>query len=228
MNAKEKPEFVELVAALAATFGREADKPMYVGYWLGLNDLSLDSIRTAATMAMRQNKFMPTVAELREFAGDMRTEDRAAISFQALSRAVARFGYYNSVNFDDPVINAAVRNLGGWERVSSIESIEEWEKWFRKDFERVYVSLARSGIDPDDAAPLLGFCDRDNIARGYLVDRQLRLLDGATQPQKIESVVTGLPPHLKPIVRPGIGRQAGRCVTSDLPRLNFPRPEDAA
>ena len=165
MNANERADFVEVVCALAATCRQEASEAMLTGYWMGLEDLPLAAVRRAAVRAMRERKFMPTVAELRELCGEITPADRAAIAWQAVVDANRRHGYGASVNFDDPAINATVRNLGGWEAFT--ERVETEETWARKDFERVYQVYARRGVTADEGAALPGFHARNNAFHGH-------------------------------------------------------------
>lgn len=160
-NNSDAVKFGDLISALAVTFGREADKPMFVGYEMALDDLPLDVIDGAVRRAMRECKFMPSGRELREFAGAIETpsESRAVIAYGAATHAVQSVGAYRSVCFDDPMTNAVIRNLGGWERFCDwpVEEVQ----WRKRDFEQSYGVLSQVGIAGDMAAPLLGIFDRD-------------------------------------------------------------------
>lgn len=154
------------VSALCGTFGKQADSILFGAYAMGLEGLTGAQIETAAAVALRTLKFMPTPVELRELAGELPPKSRAVIAWEALSKAAAR-GYYDTVDFDDPVINAAVRNIGGWEYVTTIEDAREWEAFIRPRFEAAYVALYQHGISREQAAPLLGYHDRENAKDGY-------------------------------------------------------------
>lgn len=189
---QEREQCVKLIAALARTFGRDADEATFTGYELGLSDVPLDRIQQAVVRAIRERKFMPTVAELRELAGELTADVRAVKAWDAFQRAVVRHGSYKSVDFDDPVINATVRNQGGWERVCGLP-VSEFDKWLRKDFERCYTALCQAGVGPDAGAPLLGYHDRNNMANGFA--------EHVKPPLRI---TTDLPPHRLGVVRPAI------------------------
>ncbi len=191
-----------LIAALAATFNREADEAMFQGYELGLSDLPLDAVKLAVERAIRECKFMPTAAELRELSGAILSADRAVMAWDAFAKAVSQISYTKSVSFDDPVINATVRSLGGWERCTGIGG-EEFDKWLRKDFERVYLAFERSGVGPEAAAPLIGFVARTNAFNGYHEDIPKPLL-----------IACGLPPHREGLVTlPAPKRETQKLLT---------------
>jgi hypothetical protein len=150
-------------------------------YELGLGDLPIVAIEQAVKRALRTSKFMPTPAELRELAGEAKPEDRAVLAWSAFERAVLQHGGYASVCFDDAVINATVRSLGGWQRCCGLPP-EEFDKWLRKDFLQAYSAFCRAGVGPDAAAPLVGIHDQQNA------------LTHPTHVKAVMLVKTGLPP----------------------------------
>lgn len=197
MKKSDLEEFAWLVEALAAAFGREADEALVTGYWLGLKDLELADVEAAITRAMRECEHMPRPVELRRGAGHIGVPERAVIAFGAVARAIRNHGHRASVSFDDPLVNAAVRNLGGWSRVCSLPS-EEFEKWWRKDFERVYSALCQSGASEDACRHLPGADEAENAAR---------FPERVPEPVLIEC---SLPPHRKGLLPGDRLRLVGR------------------
>ncbi len=187
----DQSDRIRLIAALAATFNREADEAMFQGYEIGLADLPLEDVQRAVQRAIRECKFMPAVAELRGLSGVMLPADRAIKAWDVFAKAVGKHGYYTSVNFDDPIINATVRSLGGWEAACE-KGGDEFDKWLRKDFERVYLAFERTGVGPEAAAPLVGFIGRTNAFTGYHEDIPEPLLIACDLPPHRDGVV-GLP-----------------------------------
>lgn len=164
-----------MIAAMVRVFGKEADDPMYEGYKIGLEDLPLGIIRTGVSRAIRECRFMPTVADLRELAGDVSPESRAQLAWGVLEKTIRLVGYYGSVDFDDKCINATVHHLGGWEKVCSTGDLPEDQQeraqndwaWLRREFEKAYARFYRSGISADSARPCIGCHDRTNANSGY-------------------------------------------------------------
>lgn len=162
----DRSELLQQVAALAANFNREADDAMFLAFECGLSDLPVADVKQAIGRAIRECKFMPTVAELRGLAGVMLPADRAIKAWDEFVSGVVVHGYYASVDFDDPLINATVRSLGGWEPCCE-KTGDDFDKWLRKDFERIYAAFMRSGVSPEAVSPLLGFINRTNGFLGY-------------------------------------------------------------
>ncbi len=176
MTPNDKPKFLEIIMALVATCRAEVSEALLTGYWLGLEDLHLADVQRSAVVAMRTSKFMPTVAELREIAGSgqLTLADRAQKAWVAFESAVMRIGSYRSVCFDDPIVNAVVRSLGGW--VGCCQRPEsEFDTFLRKDFIAAYQSLAKAGVSEDSAGHLAGDHERINSLRGDTRDKPIAI-----------------------------------------------------
>lgn len=179
MVESDRSDFGTVIEALAATFSREATEALLTGYWLGLSDVPLAQVKRAVVAAMRTSRFMPSVAELRELSGELPLAVRTVKAWDVFERAVIEHGGYSSVCFDDPVINATIHQLGGWERCCETET-QRFDVWLRKDFERVYAALCRSGVSRDRAGVLLGTFDRENNANGYALGPPALIATGLT------------------------------------------------
>jgi hypothetical protein len=152
----DRPKFVECMAGLACAFGREITQAGWAGLWMGLCDLELADVQRAVLVAIRTSKFWPAVAELRELAGVLPPQARAAIAWDSFAAAVLEFGGYRSVAFDDAALTATVRSLGGWQRLCAMNA-DEFDRWLRKDFERLYQIHAACA--PQSNPILLGTVD---------------------------------------------------------------------
>lgn len=168
------------ITLLAEGFGRQATPVTFRAYIAGLEGLPVEAIEAGVNRALRESKFMPSPAELRELAGELKGQDRAVRAWLAFERAVTEHGGYRTVSFDDVVINAVVRSLGGWEHVCSMDA-QEFDTFLRKKFLDAYQSLYAGGVGEEEAAPLPGIFDRENARLGH-------------ERQEIRQVVTGLPP----------------------------------
>jgi hypothetical protein len=155
--------FANAIRALAASYRQECTAPMLQGYRLGLAGISVDAIERATAAALQRCKFMPVPAELRALAttDGLGLEAMAVEAFAALRQAIQDHGPDYSVQFADGAITAAVRHLGGWQRVCEMPR-EEFDKWFSKEFHNAYLGIVQSGASADAMRPLIGNLDRDN------------------------------------------------------------------
>lgn len=157
------PKVVAAVAALCEAFGRTPTEATFAAYAIGLAGVAPESVERAAAAALRRCRFMPSPAELREFAmtGGVGYEALAERAFASLRDAIRRHGADASVNFADSAINATVRRLGGWARCCHTPR-EEFDKWLRKEFLAAYGNVVRDGASDRERAYLAGGMELEN------------------------------------------------------------------
>ena len=141
------------LASLAIAFNRPADKELATVYWLALRDLTAEEIGVAVERALGQCRFFPPPAALRALAGK---DHRAAVAeaWEAVRRAVDVHDYTTSVDFG-PLVNAVVRNIGGWQRLCALDR-EALDVWARKEFERIFEAFAPKDPGALNGAPHRG------------------------------------------------------------------------
>src|SRR5690349_19358502 len=108
--------FVTALAVLGATFDRKLSAPAVEGYWLALSDLTEDDFKAAMKRALAECKFMPSPSELLAFV--RKKPDPAAgamLAWQAVRKAIDVYDWnVGTIDFG-PLVNATIRNLGGWD-----------------------------------------------------------------------------------------------------------------
>lgn len=173
IDRAEAEDRANQILGLAAAFRAELGKAGQAAYLVALADVPLPALKRAVAEALRMSRFMPSVSELRTFAGvQVGVESRAIIAFEVLSRAVSHEGSYRSVVFDDPILNATVASLGGWESICGTLT-DEWESHFRHRFLKTYAANYESRRGT--MYPQLGIADRANGPNGY-EQREPRLI----------------------------------------------------
>lgn len=150
----------------------DAERVQQMRVWYEmLADLTDQQLYQAVTLYCRNGADdWPSVAKLRRMLGHidgaaLDPKTRAIKCWDAVFAAIASVGSYQSVNFDDPIANATIRGLGGWEWLC--EQLSDDMKWVRMRFVEIYEAFSRTGISADAARPLIGFVDRTNGADGY-------------------------------------------------------------
>lgn len=166
-----KAEFTHIMAYLEA--GSGTSKPVTElqaeVYWDMLGNFPADAVRRAAKQALAESQYptIPPVGVLVRLcgAGEVKTESRALVAYATASKAVQKHGAYASVDFDDPLANAVIRDMGGWERFCDWNPNEI--QWRQRDFLSLYSARTQSGVAAELAAPLDGICERQNVADGF-------------------------------------------------------------
>lgn len=155
-NQLNRKEFQTCVEAMFVSLGGEFTDAALLGYWIALNDCELSQVQAACYRAMRESKFVPKPAELREFIFG-RVEDRGLLAWTDVLRHSA-VGAYAHVDFDDRCINATIRSLGGWPDFLSRLTAKE-EKFVRAEFLKAYAGFAASGANGEVCQPLPGLSE---------------------------------------------------------------------
>jgi hypothetical protein len=164
MEQKDRAEFSIMFVAMATAFDKEATDDVMETYWGALKDLPLADVKFAAETALKTLEWWPKPAQLRKLAGDVGPDHRAAIAWRAVRKALNEHGTYCSVNFDDPVVNATIRNLGGWVALGQKEA-KDFDIWVRKEFERIYLAIYSTGVTEESGAYLTGITEHENRGR---------------------------------------------------------------
>lgn len=147
----------KLVAMMfAAHRSKLTDLSMEV-YLAGLGDIPDEALKAAVISCIRSNKFLPTVAEIRSQVVGTSSE-RALNGWLAVLKAT-RFGRYRWINFSDPIVNAAVRVMGGWPGLLDRMNTPENEKWVKHEFIKTYETFLGSGVSGEVCKPLEGLSE---------------------------------------------------------------------
>ena len=158
MEKSRKERFWAAMKALGETFDREITEGKLDAYSFALKDLPIEEIEkgTLEVMRTRKTASFPKPGEIRE-ASQGNIELEAIMAFEVVEKAIRKYGAYQSVVFDDPVISRTIANLGGWVKMCRTP-IEE-AKWIKKDFLRLYDAFSSRGVE---AVLLIGILDSTN------------------------------------------------------------------
>lgn len=172
MTERDKPEFAACLKVAADLYGRpplstEALKM----FFLLLKKFSLAQVKAALQEHMAASPYMPKPCDVvRRIEGQ--PEDRAAVAWALVLRAISRFGYDTSVRFPSPAFHYAVGQMGGWAKLCM--RLTEAELPFRaKDFARFFEIGERcatwDGANGTVKVPayLAGTCELSNRTNGH-------------------------------------------------------------
>lgn len=150
--------FATSLAVLGATFDRKVTPPLIEGYWLVLEHLSEQEMAVAMKQALATCKFMPTPSELLALVRPPRNPNADVVNaWQVVRKAIDQHDYLvASIDFG-PLVNAVIRNLGGWDTMCRA-TLPELDNpgWLRKRFDEIYKSLATSDPQTLHGDPLPG------------------------------------------------------------------------
>jgi len=145
------------VTMLSEYFRQPLTETALEAYAIGLEEFPPEAIATLAKRAIRECKFMPSVAELLAFAGQAGPLVLAAEIAEAWTAARwARrvHSYTTGVDFG-PLVNAVIRSMGGW-LVFCNHNDDALEAFERKKFETAYAAFRARGEQGFMGDPLQG------------------------------------------------------------------------
>lgn len=165
-EAKDKKAFAEAIGAMCLTMQMEASADMIRGYWLALSDLKLKDVQEAVVKAMRtstSNKKLPFPADLRVLAGaEVSPDQKGLFAWNDVLKALP-LGPYKHVDFEDRVINACIRSMGGWPNFLSRFGSSDEEKWVRIEFLKSYKGFVEAGCNGDICRHLAGLGQKEVV-----------------------------------------------------------------
>ena len=149
-----------LLTALCEAFDKTLTEQLHRIYVIALENIEEQALEQCLPSLLKSRKWMPKPSEIREACGAQTSIDRPTLSWQAVRQAITTIGAYDSVDFDDPTINACLRSMGGWEQVT------EWASddihWRERDFLRNYAALLGVSLRSEQTAPLAGIYELEN------------------------------------------------------------------
>lgn len=147
MQPTDFTRFRAVLAGMAELYQRELSGTLLDAYWLALRDWTLPDFEAAAAGLMASAKFMPRPADFNALR--RAAETTGAEAWQRVLANCARWRY-GQAGDGDPTIDAALRAIGGNQRVAMchIDKLPFLEKRFLEIFdERREATAARLTFD---------------------------------------------------------------------------------
>jgi hypothetical protein len=166
MTRRESEQFLERLVTVNAYFSRDplpvAAQALYVQ---ALSDLPIAQCLESLRLAVRECTFMPKASELRALvtAPDSAIEE----AWMIWRRLASKEGHYVTVTVPRVLGETLIAVFGGWVEACTTDLSPEMWASKRKEFERVYRTLAaRLGMTASEPVQLAGHCARENATRG--------------------------------------------------------------
>ncbi len=138
MRPDEFKEFCAVMAAAAETLNQP--KLTMLGHrtaFAVLQEYPLEAVKAAIHRHLRESPFMPKPADVVRYV-EGTADDRGAMAWGHVVRAIRQHGHYESVRFDDPAIHYAIDRMGGWRKLCGMleDELPFREKDFREHYRR--------------------------------------------------------------------------------------------
>jgi len=178
MEKIDKIKFLEVLTALSDLYDAPISQGSIGLYWETLKGYPLDAFIEAGRSHAETSKWMPKPSDFIDAMkrGDMDAEQQSALAWLSVVNAVRDVGSNRGVCFDDPLIHATIRSLGGWIALCRSKS-QYFNSTVRASFIKTYAHMLS--------------CAQSGNVLGTL--KSLEPLYGAEKGSDMINVSTGLP-----------------------------------
>ena len=176
MQPTESEKFRTLLSGVASFYRAEVSTFQLSIWWETLRSFDMPAVEDAFLRHLKNpdnGQFMPKPADIIKLIGGSNA-DSAQIAWTKVDRAVRHVGPYQTVIFDDPIIHAALADMGGWVELSRKED-DAWP-FVQREFEnryRGYRNMPQLGAVPR----LVGLFEFENTKNGHAVAEPVLLGD---------------------------------------------------
>lgn len=145
-----KKKFLELLTGLCELVDKEYSKTLLTMYYAALKGYSIKQVQMGIYKLMlswRYNSIPKPIDIIESISGGANEiENTAQIQAGIVLNTIKKHGIYKSIKFSDEVTQAVIlRGFGGWVDLCNDLKVEN-EKWFIKDFIKMYIAYRNKNI----------------------------------------------------------------------------------
>lgn len=186
MQIEEKPMFVKTLSNVLTFYGKEINDFVIAVWFEALRPFDLAAVQQAFNrhaVNPDNGQFAPKPADIVRMMGGT-SGDAALSAWSKVERAVRSVGQYGSVIFDDPLIHRVAEDMGGWVKLCSCPTEDDFI-FVAKEFQNRYRGFAMRSERPEYPAGLIGLAQATNDEQGKPQQVQFRMLGNSEQCQLV-------------------------------------------
>jgi hypothetical protein len=183
MQHNEKEPFIKVVTQVLSYYRQPLSEFIFSVWWKACQPFTLEQVNKAFEahlMDPDKGTFAPKIADMTRILGGTKT-DRSLVAWGRVFEAMSSVGAYQSVDFGDDAIHAAITDLGGWQKVCRMPTEEL--SYLQHNFTKSYQAYLAAGVAPQP--PLAGeVCDSHLLeARGLKQPKPVVVGGGKSLPR---------------------------------------------
>lgn len=138
----DKEKFITLISALGKGFRVAVDQATIEIYYEFLNDIKEEELKKAIKKILEQNKYFPTIAEIRQTVVKSKTKELnldAEDEWEEVRQAIRKFDIYDSENALlslKPITRRVLGMTCSWYELCTRPTSET--QWIKKDFISIF------------------------------------------------------------------------------------------
>lgn len=173
MREEEKPQFAVLITGIGEMYDKSFNPFLLELYWNVLKSYSFEEVKNGVNRYLANadvGMFFPKPADIiAVIEGDSKTQ--ALLAWTKVMSAIKMVGMYNSIVFDDALIHAVIRDMGGWQKLCITKNndfpfvgneFQNRYRWFvnqkPNNYPRCLIGILESNNDADgfdSSSPIL-------------------------------------------------------------------------
>ena len=169
MKSEDAEQFRAVISGVYGFYRAEFSDFALGVWWEAMKPFDFVAVKDALNrhaVNPDNGQFLPKPADVVRLLGGSNL-DRATLAWTKTIKAIQHVGTYESVCFDDPIINAVVHEMGGW---IALGAVTEKESPFKqREFEQRYRAYKTRGAMFAYPSTLPGIIARENGSRGFRV-----------------------------------------------------------
>ncbi len=137
MHQNDYERFLAVMGATAEMLNQPKLTPLGLRTMFAvLQRYPLEAVEAAIQKHMEESPYMPKPCDIiRNIEGT--AEERALIAWGYVLMAIAKYGRYQNIKFDDPAIHYAITCMGGWHILC--QALTDELPFMKKDFTKHYI-----------------------------------------------------------------------------------------
>ena len=171
MKSEDFPRLAKLMVLMSEYYRQPLNELIHEMYWKGLKKYEFEQIEQAFwhhVHVPRRGQWMPKISDFVDYIeGDYET--RSLNAWTKVIQAIRQIGAYDTVVFDDELIHAVIRDMGGWVHCCSMtleqqpfkahEFQKRYQGYYEQKLKRVSTYLGdileKSSPDPAHETSIL-------------------------------------------------------------------------
>lgn len=186
MNTSDKANFLKLVGDVHGFYNKPFNAFSGNVWWEALKPYDFAAINQAFSrhaVNPDNGQFAPRPADIVRMMGGT-SGDAALGAWSKVERAIRSIGQYESLLFDDPLIHRVIEDMGGWVKMCSCPSEDDFV-FVAKEFQTRYRGFAMRSERPPYPRCLIGLAEASNAKEHLEQTRRIRMVG---DPEKCQAV----------------------------------------
>lgn len=182
MSPNDKEQFLTLLADVHAFYKQPFSTFAGNVWWESMKPYDFAAVAQAFSrhaVNPDSGQYLPKPADIVKMIGGTST-DAALSAWSKVDRAIRSVGPYETVAFDDPVIHRIISDMGGWVKLASCPSEDDWV-FVAKEFQNRYRGFAMRSEVPEYPRKLIGIAEAQNSEQGIQCQPRILLLGDQTK-----------------------------------------------